>query len=97
MFDFDNLDRVKRDDFYKEIIGGGIFFGAVTAIDLRVLNGMKTARQMGPLRKFLLLNELHTPFYIYFYYKITSTQLELKKYMVKKYLILGDEILFKRS
>ena len=97
MFDFDNQDRAKRDEFYKEFIGGGIFFSAVTAIDLKMLNGMKSARNMGPLRKFALLNVLHTPFYIYFYYKISTSSLELKKYMVKKYLILGDEILFKRS
>jgi hypothetical protein len=69
----------------------------MTVIDLKVLNGMKAAKAMGPLRKFMFLNLLQTPFYIYFYYKISTKSLELKKYMVKKYLILGDEILFKRS
>ena len=97
LFDFDNQDRVQRDEYYKELIGGGIFFSVMTVVDLRVLNSMKAAKAMGPLRKFLFLNLLQTPFYIYFYYKISTKSMELKKYMVQKYLILGDEILFKRS
>ena len=67
----------------------------MTAIDLRVLNSMKQMRNIGPLRKFLFLNTLQTPFYIYFYFKITNRYTELKKFMVQKYLILGDEVLFK--
>ena len=40
----------------KELVGASIFFPLVTAIDLKVLNGMKGAKNMGPLRKFVFLN-----------------------------------------
>ena len=96
MFDFDGQDQVQRDEYVKECVGAGIFFTAVTAIDLRVLNGMKAAKNMGPLRKFILLNVLQIPFYGYFWYKINTKYMDLKKFMVQKYLILGDEVLFKR-
>ena len=58
---------------------------------------MKFAKNMGPLRKFALLNGLNLPFYIFFYHKITNKYMDLKKYMVKKYLLLGDEVLFKKK
>ena len=38
LFDFDNQDDIKREDYVKEIVGAGIFFTLVTAIDIRVLN-----------------------------------------------------------
>ena len=58
LFDFDNQDDIKREDYIKELVGASIFFPLVTAIDLRVLNGMKGAKNMGPLRKFMFLNVL---------------------------------------
>ena len=58
---------------------------------------MKVAKNMGPLRKFAILNALNLPFYFYFHHKITNKYMDLKKYLVKKYLILGDEVLFKKS
>ena len=97
LFDFDHQDKFQREEYFKELIGAGIFFTMVTAIDLKVLNGMKAAKAMGPLRKFVFLNILQIPFYAYFYYKINTRYMDLKKFMVQKYLILGDEILFKRS
>ena len=97
LFDFDNKDLVHREEFIKECVGLGIIFSLVTIIDIRVLNSMKIAKNMGPLRKFALLNTLNLPFYFYFYHKITNKYMDLKKYMVKKYLLLGDEVLFKRK
>jgi hypothetical protein len=82
LFDFDNQDQVQREEYIKELIGAGIFFTMVTAIDLRVLNGMKAAKAMGPLRKFVFLNILQLPFYAYFYYKINTRYMDLKKFMV---------------
>ena len=97
LFEFDNQDKMQRDEYMKELIGAGIFFTMVTALDLRVLNSMKAAKAMGPLRKFVFLNILQMPFYAFYYYKINTKYMDLKKFMVQKYLILGDEILFKRS
>ena len=97
LFDFDNEDLVHREEFVKECVGLGIIFSLVTIINIRVLNSMKIANNMGPLRKFVLLNTLNLPFYFYFYHKITNKYMDLKKYMVKEYLLLGDEVLFKRK
>lgn len=86
----------QRQDFVKDSIGCGIVFTFVTAVDLKVLNGIKAARNMGPLRKFVLLNVLNLPFYGYFYYQLSNHHQRLRKSLVKKYLLAGDEILFKR-
>ena len=85
-----------RDEYIKECVGTGIFFVLVTGFDLRYLNRINGVRSMGPLFKFSLINLLHAPLYYYFYHKIANKHLDLKKYMVKKYLILVGEILFKR-
>ena len=72
LFKFDTQDEIERDDFVKDCIGCGIVFTLVTAIDLRVLNMMKFARNAGPLRKFVFLNALNTPFYAFYYNKLSS-------------------------
>mmetsp|Transcript_2815 Transcript_2815/g.4810 ORF Transcript_2815/g.4810 Transcript_2815/m.4810 type:complete len:138 (+) Transcript_2815:38-451(+) len=81
LFLFDIEDRTEREGFIKEVVGAGIFFTAVTTIDLKVLNSMRVGRNMGPLRKFLLINMLQTPFYGYFYYNIAKKYTELKRFM----------------
>ena len=50
---------------------------------------------MGPLRKLVLLNILNAPFYFYFYNDITNRYQNLEKHLVTKYLIIGDELLYK--
>jgi hypothetical protein len=67
----------------------------VTAIDIRILNGLKWGKQMGPLRKFFLFNLLNTPIYVYYYYSLTQSYMHLQKHLVKKYLISGDELIYK--
>ena len=95
LFDFDSQDEDQRYDYVKECTGAGIFFTLMTAVDLKYINSQKLFKTIGPLRKFMVLNAMHTPFYVYFYFRINKGYMDLKKYMVKKYLILGDEILFK--
>ena len=51
---------------------------------------------MGPLKKFMAINTLLFPFYIYYYYRLNNSYMKVKKHMVKKYLLLGDEVLFKK-
>ena len=51
---------------------------------------------MGPLRKFMLLNVLNAPFYWYFYNDVSNHYMEMKRHLVERYLIQGDEILYKR-
>ena len=70
LFTFDNEDQVKKRDYTKALTGAGIFFLALTAIDMRVLKRMKAAKAMGPLRKLILINILNAPFYFYFYHDI---------------------------
>ena len=61
-----------------------------------MLKRMKSAQKMGPLRKLFLLNLLNSPFYVYFYNDISSRYRELEKHLVTKYLIIGDELLYKK-
>ena len=70
----------------------------LTAIDLRVLGRMeaKKAQKMGPLRKLAIINVLNLPFYYYFYHDVTGRYRDLEKHLVTKYLIIGDELLYKR-
>lgn len=96
LFEFDAQDMAQRQDFVKDAIGCGIIFTFVTAVDLKVLNSIKAARNVGPLRKFVLLNFLNLPFYFYFYHQLSTHHQRLRKSLVKKYLLAGDEILFKR-
>ncbi len=51
---------------------------------------------MGPLRKLILINILNAPFYFYFYQDINQKYIALQKHLVKKHLILGEELLFKK-
>lgn len=51
---------------------------------------------MGPLRKFALLNVLNLPFYWYFYNDVSNHYTAMKRHLVTRYLISGDEILYKR-
>lgn len=43
LFSFDTQDQIKRREFTKSLVGAGIFFTMLTAIDLRVLKRMKSA------------------------------------------------------
>ena len=97
LFSFDNEDHIKKREFNKSLTGAGIFFFVLTAIDMRVLRKMKAAKTMGPLRKLFLINLLNSPFYFYFYHDINQKYIVLQKHLVRKYLILGDELLFKRK
>ena len=97
LFEFDNIDYIKRREFTKSLVGVGIFFTAITYIDIKVLNRMKKARQMGPLRKMIILNTLNAPFYFYFYNDINKKYFDLKKHLVTKYLIIGDELMYKKK
>ena len=96
LFEFDGQDQAQRDELVKEFVGAGITFSLVTAIDLRFLNANKFARMMGPLKKFLIINTLQFPLYIWYYYRLNNNYMGVKKHMVKKYLLLGDEVLFKK-
>ncbi len=64
---------------------------------MRVLKRIKAAKTMGPFRKLFLINLLNAPFYFYFYHDINQKYLNLQKHLVKKYLIIGDELLYKRK
>lgn len=68
---------------------------AVTAVDIRLLNGLRWGKQLGPLRKFLMINVLNAPIYFYYYYTLTQSYMVLQKHLVKKYLITGDELIYK--
>ena len=48
---------------------------------------------MGPMRKLVLINLLNAPFYFYFYHDINLKYINLQKHLVKKYLIIGEELL----
>ena len=72
LFEFDSKDMSMRQDFVKDAIGCGIIFTLVTVVDLRVMNGIKAIRNVGPLRKFIALNVLNTPFYFYFYHQLST-------------------------
>ena len=97
LFDFDLEDDIKKRDFTRSLTGAGIFFLLLTSIDMRVLKRIKAAKTMGPLRKLALINILNTPFYFYFYHDITHKYMTVQKHLVKKYLILGDELIFKKK
>lgn len=97
LFDFDTQDHVKRRELANSLTGAGIFFTLLTAVDLKVLNRMKSARTMSIMKKLVLLNIMNTPFYVYFYHDISRRYMELKKHLVTKYLIIGDELMFKKK
>lgn len=40
-------------------------------VDVKVLNGMRWGKQLGPLKKFTVINVLMTPIYCYYYYSLT--------------------------
>ena len=82
LFDFDRQDQVQRDEYIKELVGTGIVFSLVTAIDLRVMNQVKTVRNAGPMRKMMFLGLLNIPFAVYFNYRINNKYMDLKKFMV---------------
>ena len=96
LFTFDQRDHDVKREFHKQIVACGITVGLVTAIDLRVLNATKYGRALGPLRKFMALNVLNIPMYYYFNHEINSKYMDMKKHLVKRYLIEGDELLYKR-
>lgn len=96
LFEFDKSDASKLKEFQRSGVGACIFVGLVTWVDLRVLNGMKHAKAMGPLRKFGLITVIQSPFYWYFYNDVRQSYMEMKRHLVTKYLIEGDEILYKR-
>ncbi len=96
LFEFDTQDDAKRREFTKSCTGAGIFMILVNTISLRQINKMKGGKTMGPMRKFFILNALNLPFYWYFYNDVTQNYMDLKKHLVTRYLIQGDEILYKR-
>lgn len=97
LFDFDGPDHIKRREFTKSLIGAGIFFTLLTAVDLRVLNRMKAGKTMGVVKKLFVLNVMNAPFYYYFYTDINRRYMDVKKHLVTKYLIIGDELMFKKK
>ena len=96
LFEFDTQDEAKRRDLTKSLTGAGIFIILVNMISLRQINKMPGGKTMGPMRKSLLLIALDLPFYWYFYNDVTQNYMDLKKHLVTRYLISGDEILYKR-
>ena len=96
IFTFDHQDRTARRELYKSGLACSITLGLVTMIDLKVLNTTQYGRALGPLRKFAALNVINLPIYWYYYHDITSKYMDLKKHCVTRYLIDGDEILYKR-
>lgn len=96
LFSFDSQDRIKKRELEKSLTGGIISLLFISVIDMRVLKRMKNAQKMGPLRKFLLINLLNMPVYVYFYQDFFKKYLNLEKHLVNKYLILGDEMLYKK-
>ena len=76
-FEFDAEDRVEKREFQKAATGCGVTIVAVTAIDIKILNGLKWGKQMGPLRKFFLINLLNSPIYFYYYYSLTQNYMRL--------------------
>jgi hypothetical protein len=57
---------------------------------------MKGGKTMGPLKKLILLNMMNSPFYYYFYTDINYRYTDVKKHLVTKYLIIGDELMYKK-
>ena len=96
LFTFDSQDRIKKRELEKSLTGGIISLFFISIIDMRVLKRMKSAQKMGPLRKFILINLLNMPVYVYFYNDFFKKYLEVEKHLVNKYLILGDEMLYKK-
>ena len=84
-----------RRDFTKSMVGAGIFFSIITTVDMRVLNRMKSARRLTGFKKLFIVNLLNAPFYFYFYNDISKKYMGLKKHLVTKYLIIGDELMYK--
>ena len=97
LFDFDYRDEAKRNEFTKSCFGAAIVIMVSNTVSLRTINKMKGGKALGPLRKFLILNTLNLPFYWYFYNDMSNTYMELKRHLVTRYLIVGDEILYKRK
>ena len=97
LFSFDREDQVLRRDFNKSLVGAGIFFFLLTGIDMRVLRRMKAAKHMGLGKKLVLINFLNAPFYYYFYQDVTHKYMTIEKHLVKKYLVIGDELVYKKK
>lgn len=68
---------------------------AVIGVDINALNWFKWGKQMGPLRKFFLINLINVPVYSYYYFALTKSYMQLQKHLVKKHLISGDELIYK--
>ena len=49
------------------------------------------------MRKLFVINLLNSPFYFYFYTDINKRYTELQKHLVTRYLIIGDEIMYKKK
>ena len=96
LFEFDYRDEAKRRDFAKSCTGATISLFLISMISLRTINKIKGGQTLGPLRKFLGLNILNIPLYWYFYNDVTNNYMDLKRHLVTRYLISGDEILYKR-
>ncbi|CAI2381614.1 unnamed protein product [Moneuplotes crassus] len=91
-FDFD--DDIRRNEVLKSMITAGISTTVITIMDIRVLNMLKAVRKYSILQKLLLIQVMNSPFYIYFYTTINKSYLDLKKYLVLKYLVKDNEKVF---
>ena len=87
---------IKKRDFTKSLIGAGIFFTVLNYVDIKVLNRMKIGKTMNYGKKFCIINLMNVPFYYLFYTDINNRYVDIKKHLVKKYLIIGDELMFKK-
>ena len=74
-----------------------IVISLTSAWSIKTLNKVKAGLAMGPLRKFVLLNVMNAPLYWYFYTDCQHQYTQVKRHLVKRYLISGDEVLYKRS
>ena len=97
IFEFDSSDRSALKDYQKELFVASITIGGLWYVDVRVLNRTSWGLNLGPLRKFALINTLNLPVYWYFLNSVKQAHMNLKKHLVTRYLISGGEVLFKRK
>ena len=77
LFEFDRSDQSKRREFLKSLTGAGMFLSIMTVVDVRVLNRIKWAQKMGPLRKVCFIGVLQIPFLWYFYNDVRQSYMNL--------------------
>ena len=97
LIDYDVDDREMRTEFMKKAVGASLTIGLTVFVDLKVLNLTKWGLALGPLRKFAFINALNLPIYWYFYTNVRQAHQNLKLHLVRKYLVSGGELLYKRK